>query len=66
MLWRTDAPILNKFANDKAYARRPIALLVQPHLSMSLFNPRYLTPPSAKESSASLIKMSEVRRVSLS
>lgn len=56
-----DAPILNRFAKDEAYKNRPIAILIQPHLSMSIFNPRYLSPPGADESSASLVAMSKVR-----
>lgn len=56
-----DAPVLNRFAQDEAYKDRPIAILVQPHLSMSIFNPRYLSPPGADESSASLVAMSKVR-----
>jgi len=42
------APFLNKITQDKDFEKRPIAILIQPHLSMSIFDSAYLNPPEAK------------------
>ncbi|KAK4700679.1 hypothetical protein P7C70_g5569, partial [Phenoliferia sp. Uapishka_3] len=48
------APILNKLATDPDFQYRPIVILIQPHLSMSIFDTAYLTPPDASACNTSL------------
>ncbi len=51
------APFLNKITQDSDFEKRPIAILIQPHLSMSIFDSAYLSPPDAKQCARSFALM---------
>ncbi|KAI5481197.1 hypothetical protein MNV49_005632 [Pseudohyphozyma bogoriensis] len=51
------ATIINKLSKDSAFRDRPLAILLQPHLSMSIFDPAYLNPPDSKKCVSSFVNM---------